>query len=100
MGGPASSVVAEIYMQEHDKKALQCQTPPKAYERFVDDTFSIIKRTHLQGFFDYMNSLHPKIQFTIEEENDGSLPFLDTLLKRNGDGSISVLVYRKPTHTD
>ena len=100
MGGPASSVVAEIYMQEHDKKALLCQMPPKAYERFFEDTFSIIKRTHLQGFFDYMNSLHPKIQFTIEEENYGNLPFLDTLLKRNGDGSISVLVYRKPTHTD
>jgi len=100
MGGPASSVVAEIYMQEYDKKALLCQTPPKAYERFVDDTFSIIKRTHLQIFFDYINSLHPKTQFTIAEANDGSIPFLDTLLKRNDDGSISVLVYRKPTHTD
>ena len=47
-----------------------------------------------------MNSLHPKIQFTIEEENDKKLPFLDTLLRRNIDGTISVLVYRKPTHTD
>ena len=47
-----------------------------------------------------MNSIHPKIKFTIEEENDGCLPFLDTLLKRNDDGRISVLVYRKPTHTD
>ena len=101
MGGPASSVVAEIYMQEHDKKSLSTfPSPPKCYERFVDDTFTIIKRSVLHPFFDHMNSLHPKIQFTIEEENDGSLPFLDTLLKRNNDGTISVLVYRKPTHTD
>ena len=47
-----------------------------------------------------MNTLHPKIQFTIEEESDGEVPFLDTLLKRKPDGTISVLVYRKPTLTD
>ena len=38
-----------------------------------------------------MNTLHPKIQFTIEEESDGEVPFLDTLLKRKPDGTISVL---------
>ena len=35
----------------------------------------------------------------MEEESNGELAFLDTLLKRNN-GEISVLVYRKPTHTD
>ena len=35
----------------------------------------------------------------MEEESNGELAFLDTLLKRNN-GKISVLVYRKPTHTD
>ena len=35
----------------------------------------------------------------MEEERNGELVFLDTLLKRNK-GEISVLVYRKPTHTD
>ena len=101
MGGPTSSVVAEIYMQDHDKRLLTTfNSPPKCYERFVDDTFSIIKRSLLDAFFNYMNSLHPKIQFTIEEESNGTLPFLDTLLKRNIDGTISVQVYRKPTHTD
>ena len=39
------------------------------------------------------------IKFTMEEESNGELAFLDTLLKRNN-GEISVLVYRKPTHTD
>ena len=34
----------------------------------------------------------------MEEESNGELAFLDTLLKRNN-GEISVLVYRKPTHT-
>ena len=35
----------------------------------------------------------------MEEESNGELAFLDTLLKRNN-GEISVLVYRKPTHSD
>ena len=35
----------------------------------------------------------------MEEESNGELAFLDTLLKRNN-GEISVLVYRKPRHTD
>ena len=35
----------------------------------------------------------------MEEESNGELAFLDTLLKLNN-GEISVLVYRKPTHTD
>ena len=35
----------------------------------------------------------------MEEESNGKLAFLNTLLKRNS-GEISVLVYRKPTHSD
>ena len=35
----------------------------------------------------------------MEEESNGELAFLDTLLKWNN-GEISVLVYRKPRHTD
>ena len=35
----------------------------------------------------------------MEEENNGELVFLDNLLKQNN-GEISVLVYRKPAHTD
>ena len=35
----------------------------------------------------------------MEEESDGQIAFLNTLLKRNN-GEISLLVYRKLTHTD
>ena len=43
--------------------------------------------------------LHQNIKLTMEEESNGELALLDTLLKRNN-GEISVLIYRKPTHTD
>ena len=100
MGGPASSTTAEIYMQVHESTAISTALhPPKVWERFVDDVYSIVKHTHLENFFHHINNLHQNIKFTMEEESNGELAFLDTLLKRNN-GDISVLVYRKPTHTD
>ena len=53
----------------------------------------------MEKFFHHINNLHQNIKFTTEEENNGELAFLDILLKQNN-GEISVLVYRKPAHTD
>ena len=101
MGGPASSVVAEIYMQSHESTALTTtDTPPKVWKRFVDDVYAIIHRNDLNAFHKHINNLHPKIQFTVEHESNRCLPFLDTLVTRNDNGNLSVSVYRKPTHTD
>ena len=52
MGGPASSTTAEIYMQAYEHTAITTALhPPKVWERFVDDVYSILKRTHLEIFF-------------------------------------------------
>ena len=84
MGGPASSTTAEIYMQAHTSTAISTAIhPPKVWERFVDDVYSIVKRAHLENFFRHINNLHQNIKFTMEEESNGELAFLDTLLKRN-----------------
>ena len=48
----------------------------------------------------HLNGVRPTIKFTVEQEEDGTLPFLNTLLRRREDGSLDVSVYRKPTHTD
>ena len=50
-------------------------------------------------FRNALGNLHQNIKFTMEEESNGELAFLDTLLKQNN-GKISVVVYRKPSHTD
>ena len=73
--------------------------PPEVWERFVNDVYSIFKRTQLEIFFHHINNLHQNIKSTTEEERNGELAFLNTLLKRNN-GEISVMVYRKPAHTD
>ena len=98
MGGPASTTTAEIYMQAHEQTAISMALhPQKVWEQFVDDVNSIFR--HLESFFCHINNLHQNVKFTMKEESNGELEFLDTLLKRNN-GKISLLVYRKPTHTD
>ena len=51
MGGPASLTTAEIHMQAYERTAITTALhPPKVWERFVDDVYSILKRTHLENF--------------------------------------------------
>ncbi|KAI8496553.1 hypothetical protein Bbelb_258520 [Branchiostoma belcheri] len=45
-------------------------------------------------------TLDPDIKFTTEEEQNKTLPFLDTLTVVKDDGSLDIRIYRKPTHTD
>ena len=35
-----------------------------------------------------------------DNKEDGAIPFLDTIVKPEVDGKLSITVYRKPTHTD
>ena len=59
MGGPASSTTVEIYMQAYERTAITTQLlPQKVWERFVDDVYSLLKRTHLEHFFHHINNFH------------------------------------------
>jgi len=60
----------------------------------------VIKTVHIEEFTNHINNLDTNIKFTHEEEEDGKLPFLDTLVCRQPDGTLKVKVYRKPTHTE
>ena len=87
-------------MQAYELTAMTMALhPPIVLERFVDGIYSILKHMHLENFFHHINNLHQNIKFTMEEEINGELGFLDTLLKWNN-GEISLLVYRKSTHNN
>ena len=56
------------------------------------------KPDHARQFLTYLNQQHPNIKFTIEEENAGSLSFLDTVITLQS-GSFSCGIFRKNTFT-
>ena len=87
MGGPVSSTTAET--EAHERSAISSALhPPKAWEQFVEDVFSTLKCMHLESFFHHINNLHQNIKFTMEEESNGELAFLDTLLKQNNEETL------------
>ena len=102
MGSPLSPIVANIFMEQFEKEALESAPhPPSLWKRFVDDTFVILEEQHKDEFFHHINSLNHHIKFTAETTRaDGSIPFLDTLVIPQKDGSLLTKVYRKPTHTN
>ena len=51
-------------------------------------------------FLGHINSLHPTVKFTMEQEKEGSLPFLNKFLTQGMEEKININVYRKTTHID
>ena len=101
MGSPISPIVANLYMEHFESRALDtAPTRPSMWYRYVDDTMTKIHECAVSSFSDHLNSINPNIPFTSEEEKNGRIPFLDTCFHVNEDGSTKVTVYRKPTHTD
>ena len=69
MGSPVSPVLANVYMEAFEDRALSTAVnPPRWWKRFVDDTFVILKKDHKEEFLQHINSVDPSIQFTTEEQ--------------------------------
>ena len=102
MGSPVSPIVANLYMEHFERKALHSASNPTRYwYRFVDDTWVIQQSVHKQGVLEHINSIDPAIKFAVEgSQGNGGIPFLDTLVTPETDNSLSGTVYHKSTHTD
>ena len=63
--------------------------------------FVITKAKHSQPLLHHINNRDPHIQFTVKEPTQqGTLPFLDTLVTIEPNNTFSITLYQKPTHTD
>ena len=62
----------------------------------------IIKDGEVDNLTEHLNQVDQtgNIKFTHEQEKDGQIPFVDTLIVRKEDGTVKLLVYREKTHTD
>ena len=70
------------------------------YVRYMDDTFVVSKkRMSKRQILKQLNDCHPAITFTIKEEENERLPFLDVEIMRKVDGSIATRLYHKSTWT-
>nr|VZI48988.1 unnamed protein product [Spirometra erinaceieuropaei] len=81
MGSSISGFIAEAVLQRFESLVFQ-PNRPKLWARYVDDTFVVIDRDQLLTFKERLNVVFPDKQFTIEEENNNQLAFLDVLLCR------------------
>ena len=88
-------------MENFEQKGLSTAPIPRFCHRYVDDTFVIQEEIHKQDFLQHFNSVDPAIQFTLENnKEDGSIPFVDTIVKTEVDGNcLSLCTGNLPTLT-
>ncbi|XP_076032464.1 uncharacterized protein LOC143020187 [Oratosquilla oratoria] len=98
MGSPLVVLMANFIMGCVEEEVFKATKKPDIYCRYVDDIFIKAKtraeveqlRLHLQQT--------SELNFTIEDSVEGTIPFLDILVKQQ-DESFNTSVYTKPTDT-
>ena len=65
-GSSISPLIANLYMEECEVKALRSAPHPHLWLRYVDDTFVIQEAEHSQQILQHINTQDPHIQFAVE----------------------------------
>ena len=103
IGKSISGPLAGIYMDWFEKEYVyseECELKPTMWKRMRDDIFIIWEHGEFafEDFKKYLNEKEPRIEFTMEDEKDNQMAFLDLHIKRT-DNALITKVYRKDTHT-
>ena len=103
MGNCLSPVLSNVYMEFYETRlARGIISDDIFWVRYVDDVFAILKvYTDLQRILTDLNNLVPSISFSIEQENNGVISFLDINILRSPDNPCyKFKVFRKPTNNN
>ena len=99
MGSPLGPVLANIFMV-----ALEEGLIPGLHEimpvwlRYVDDTFTLIKKNKIDTVLNALNAFHDSIKITYEKERMNEIAFLDVKVKRYDNSPLlKTDIYRKKT---
>ena len=101
MGNSLGQVLANIFITHLEEELMfsgtnNCQ--PLFYRRYVDDTFCVFEnQSQAERFLNFINNLHPSISFDMETECDGTLGFLDTVVRRNNQNTADLSTKVKQT---
>ena len=98
-------VIAEGYLQFIESKALQNAIVngcgPLSFLRYVDDRHSRFQSdAQVDNFLIELNQQDPQIQYTVDREQNGCLPFIDVQVTNNRQGKYEFNVYRKDAITN
>ena len=80
MGNPLASILANLYMEFYERDILPMIDLPIQikWDRYVDDIIVPFEiNTDIESVLNKLNNLVPSIKFTLESENNCTLPFLD-----------------------
>ncbi|BHF70724.1 hypothetical protein SprV_0301377700 [Sparganum proliferum] len=97
MGSPISGFIAEEVLKWLESLVFQ-NYKPKFWARYMDDTFVVIDRDRLLTFKKPLNAVFPDIQFTMVEEENDKLAFLDVLVCGKDCGGLKTKVFSKATN--
>jgi hypothetical protein len=100
MGALTSAIIAETYLQnlEHNQiYSLLTKHKIIGYFRYVDDILIVYdkNKTHIDTMITKFNTLYPTINFTIENEENKKLNFLDQTIHREHN-KLDYTIYIKP----
>lgn len=99
MGNPLSPFMCNLFMNQLEKRMKQSTLFPRFWRRYVDDVIAIVKRDKLGEVFAFINAASEHLKFTVEEESNGCLPFLDLLVIRSGE-IFEFDVFRRATNAE
>ena len=103
--GADSPILNGLHSKKKAQKLVEKRKikQPRLLKVYMDDTFGIRKKnktntSHVE-FMKLLSEVDENLKFTVEIENDSKLPFLDTLIIREKNGTLKTAVYRKPSNT-
>ncbi|CAF4410745.1 unnamed protein product, partial [Didymodactylos carnosus] len=103
MGDVLGPILAELFMQKEDEKIHNWTgIKPVLYKRYVDDIFCVFNEDQdVDMFFNYLNTqLHSNLRFTVKNERNDQLNYLDVLVIRKiSEKKYETTIYRKPMDT-
>ena len=96
MGSPISPTIASIAMHFVIEAAItQLDFCPPFLYIYADDILTLLPSDKIQSTLNIFNSIDKKIKFTMEEEQNSQIPFLDVLVIRLND-NLRTKWYKKP----
>ena len=104
MGATTSSIFSEIYLQHIENTKIidiLLKHHINGHFRYVGDILLVQKKdtTNIYDVLNMFNNIMPTMKFTIEEEKENKINFLDITISKE-ENNIWFDIHRKPSTTD